>query len=90
MQRSKKLRYSITSSARVTVGGTSRPSTLAVFQVQHRLVLGRRLHRKVGWLLALEDAIDIAGRLPKLLDEIGPVGNQAAVTATHSAFRRAT
>jgi hypothetical protein len=28
--------------------------------------------------------------LPKLLDEIGPVGNQAAVTATHSAFRWAT
>ena len=23
--------------------------------------LGRRLHRKIGWLLALEDAIDIAG-----------------------------
>jgi hypothetical protein len=41
-------------------------------------VLGRRLHRKVGRLLALEDAIDIAGRLPVLVDLIRAVGDQAA------------
>jgi hypothetical protein len=49
--------HSITSSARASsVAGTSRPSALAVLRL---LVLGRRLHRQVGWLLALEDAIDI-------------------------------
>ena len=44
----------------------------------HQLVLGRRLHRQVGRLLALEDAIDVAGRAPVLVDEIRPVGDQAA------------
>ena len=29
-------------------------------EVYHQLVLGRRLHRQVGRLLALEDAIDVA------------------------------
>src|SRR6516162_2528237 len=29
-------------------------------EIDHRFVLGRRLHRKIGRLLALEDAIDIA------------------------------
>jgi hypothetical protein len=28
------------------------------------LVLGRRVHRKVGRLVALENAIDVAGGLP--------------------------
>ena len=31
-------------------------------QVDDEFVLGRRLHRQVGGLLALEDAINIAGR----------------------------
>jgi hypothetical protein len=35
-------------------------------KVDHQLVLGRRLHRKVCGLLTLEDAIDIAGRAPEL------------------------
>src|SRR2546427_4544501 len=30
-------------------------------EVDHEFVLGRRLHRKVGRLLAFEDAVDIAG-----------------------------
>ena len=42
-------------------------------EVDRQLVLGRRLHRQVGRLLALEDAID-AGGLPVLFDEIGRVG----------------
>jgi len=40
------------------------------FEVDHQLILGRCLHRKIGWPLALEDAIDIAGCVPKLLDQI--------------------
>src|SRR6516225_11670240 len=43
-------------------------------EVDHQLVLGRRLHRKVGGFLALEDAIDISsGRLTGI-DRIRPVG----------------
>src|SRR5262249_31717122 len=37
-----------------------------------------RLHRKISRLFALEDAIDVAGRLPELVDGIGTVGDQAA------------
>jgi hypothetical protein len=36
------------------------------------------LHRQVGGLLALEDAVDVAGRAPVLVDVIRPVGDQAA------------
>ena len=42
------------------------------FKVDHKLVLGRRLHRQVCWLLALEDAIDISGGAAVLVDQIGP------------------
>ena len=75
MHRSKQHHYSITSSARAsTVGGTSRPSAFAVLRLMTSLVLGRRLHRQIGRLLALEDAIDVAGSLTILFDQIGPVG----------------
>src|SRR5262245_65575842 len=39
-------------------------------QVDHKLVLCRRLHRQVGRLLALEDAVDVRGRLPILIEEM--------------------
>jgi hypothetical protein len=39
-------------------------------EVDRKLVLGRRLYRQLGWLLALEDAIDVAGRLSVLVDKI--------------------
>src|SRR5262245_45816117 len=42
-------------------------------EVDHQLVLGRRLHRQVSWLLALEDAIDVLGRRAELAHEVGPV-----------------
>jgi hypothetical protein len=55
--------HSITSSARASsVGGTVEAERLGGLEVDHQLVLGRRLHRQVGRLLALEDAIDVAGR----------------------------
>jgi hypothetical protein len=41
-------------------------------EVDHQFVPGRRLNRKVGWLFALEDAVDVAGGAPELVDEIGP------------------
>ena len=68
--------HSITSSARASTSGTVRPSALAVL----RLIATRTssaLHRKVDRLLALEDAVDIGGRAPKLVEEIWPVGHQA-------------
>jgi hypothetical protein len=51
---------------------------LRCLEIDHQFVLGRRLHRKIGRLLALEDAIDIAGRGTVLVDPIGCVGDQAA------------
>jgi hypothetical protein len=42
---------------------------LGGFKVDYQLVLCRRLHRQVGRLLALKDAVDV-GRAPVLLDHI--------------------
>ena len=40
---------------------------LGGLEINHELILGRRLHRKVGRLLTLKQAIDIAGCLPELV-----------------------
>ena len=45
---------------------------------RRQFILDRRLHRQVGRLLALEDAIHVACRVPKLVDESRPIGDQAA------------
>src|SRR5215216_617764 len=47
-------------------------------EIDDQFVLGRRLHRQVGRLLALEDAVDVSSRAPKLVEEIRAIGNQAA------------
>ena len=52
---------------------------LSGLEIDHQLVLGRRLYRQVGWLLALEDAIDVARRAPVLVDVIRTIGDQAAI-----------
>src|SRR6266545_1844694 len=39
-------------------------------EVDHQLVLGRRLHRQVGGVFALEDAVDVAGRASIRIDQI--------------------
>jgi hypothetical protein len=51
-------------------------------EVDDQLVLGRRLDRKVGRLLALEDAVDVARRTPvkKLFDHL--VGEHCIVLGT--------
>src|ERR1700730_14243980 len=46
--------------------------------VNHQIIFGRSLDRKIGRLLALENAIDITGRAPQLVDAMGPVENQPA------------
>src|SRR6516164_3554377 len=53
-----------------------RPSGL---EIDHQFVFGRSLHRKVRWLGALEDAIDVAGGAPVQVDGIRPVGDQATI-----------
>ena len=51
---------------------------LGGLEVERQFVLGWRLHRQVGRLLALEDAVDVAGRAPELVENIRPIGDQAA------------
>src|ERR1700730_4033967 len=51
---------------------------LGGLEVNHQFVVGRRLHRKVGGLLALENAVDVAGGAPELVDVISPIGDQTA------------
>ena len=66
--------HSITSSARASsVGGTSRPSALAVLRLIDELEFGRLLDRQVGGLLALEDAVDVDGGAPEQVAIIRPV-----------------
>src|SRR5262245_37231622 len=49
---------------------------LGSLEVDDELVLRRRLYRKVRRLLALKDAIDVAGRAPIVVDVVGPIGDQ--------------
>src|SRR5262245_25534263 len=51
------------------------PKRLRGFEVDHQVELGRRLHWQVGRLLALEDAIDIAGSGPVAIQRIRAVGD---------------
>ena len=46
---------------------------MAVLRLIDQLELGRRLHRQIGRLLALEDAVDVSSRAPILVDVIGSV-----------------
>src|SRR5262249_15381552 len=57
------------------------PERLRSLEIDHQIVLGRVLHRQVGGLLALEDAIDVAGRAAVLVEEIQPICDE---TAGHS------
>ena len=50
--------------AREQRGRHFKAEALRRLEVDRKLVLGRRLYRQLGWLLALEDAIDVAGSLP--------------------------
>src|SRR5262245_47627873 len=52
---------------------------LCGLEIDNQLILGRRLHRHVGWLLALEDAIDIARGTPDRIMRIRSVRNQATI-----------
>ena len=75
-----RIHHSITSSALASkVGGTVRPSALAVAKIDDKLEFGRGLNRHVGRLFAFENAVDIKGRAPALVGNIDAVTHQAAV-----------
>src|SRR5262245_50179010 len=59
-------------------GRHGEPECFRRLQVDDQLVFGRRLHRKVNWLLAPEDAINVRGRTPEHIDGVDPEGRQAA------------
>jgi hypothetical protein len=48
-------------------------------QVDHQLVLNRRLHRQVGGLFSFEDAVDVAGGFPEHISQIDAIRNQAPI-----------
>src|SRR5262245_15042484 len=54
---------------------------LGGLKVDHQLVLGRRLHRQVGWLLALEDAVDVTSRPAVRVDYVRSIREQAAAAS---------
>ena len=71
--------HSITSSARASSNGRNfEAERFCGLEVDHQLVLGRSLHRQVGRLLALEDAIDVASGASVLVEQIRPIADQAA------------
>src|SRR5262245_26585269 len=55
-----------------------RPSGL---EIDNQLVLGRRLHRKISRLRALEDTVDIASGESEMRNGIRAVGDQAAAVS---------
>jgi len=62
----------------------SEPECLRGFEIDDQFKFGRDLHWKVPRLFALEDAIDIAGHLRKLVELIGPIGDQTAGGGVHA------
>src|SRR5215471_7489725 len=54
-------------------------------EVDDQLDSGRRLHRKIGRLLAFEDAIDIAGRTT-ILDDQAAIGGFVTVREIAGSF----
>jgi hypothetical protein len=51
---------------------------LCGLEVDDQLVLGWLLNRQIGWLGALEDAVDVPCRLAELFDVVRTIGDQAA------------
>src|SRR5215475_914466 len=47
-------------------------------EIDHQLILRRRLHRQVGGFLALEDTVDVLSRTAKLIHAVRPVAGQTA------------
>ena len=65
-----------------SVGGTVRPSVLAVLRLMIELELRRLLDRQVGRLLALENSAGVDAGLTVSIVQIGSVAHQAAARRT--------
>ena len=59
--------------------GHSKAERPGGLEIDHQLALGRCLHRQIGRLFALEDAIDVSGRAAALIKKIRPIRDQATV-----------
>src|SRR5262245_15583047 len=53
---------------------------LGGLEVDHQIVLGRRLHRQVGRLLASENAVDVSGGTTIPVDLISSIRDQTAAS----------
>src|SRR6516225_1247807 len=72
-------RYSITSSARAsTAGGMVRPSTFAVFRLTTSSYLLGRVHRYLGRVLVVQDAMNVVLRALEKIDDVRSVRDQPA------------
>ena len=72
-------RYSITSSARASSGRRHvEAERLRGLEIYHEFDIWSAPAPASRRLFALEDAIDITGRAPVLVGEIGPIRDQAA------------
>src|SRR5262249_54945517 len=54
------------------------------FEIDHQLVLCWRLHRQLARLLAAQNAVNVACRSTPLLDLVGPIGHQSALSREKS------
>ena len=53
--------------------GNCEADNLGGLEIDNEFVLDRRLHRQIGGLLALEDAIDVNSGTSKWVNPIGPI-----------------
>src|SRR4029453_4696289 len=56
-----------------------RGQSICRFEINHNFVLRRRLNRHLGRLIPLEDLIDVAGRLPVLIEKIRSIRDEATI-----------
>src|SRR5262245_43027986 len=52
---------------------------LGRLEVDHKLVLGRCLHRQVAWILPLQNSIDVRRGSPEQINIVGAVRHQTAL-----------
>src|SRR3974390_2239535 len=57
----------------------SEAERLSGLEVDDQLEFGPALHRQVGWLLTLEDAIDVASSLSERIDRVCPVRDETTI-----------
>src|ERR1700747_2669669 len=63
---------------REQVGRHLKAERLRRFEIDREFEFGRLLDRKLAWLLAAKDAVDIGGSAPEYVVRIGPVRHQPA------------